>query len=71
MAQKAVTLKFVVPEVLAVGIIISIGIVYLTGKYPVLVVQADANHSVAGSRDIAELPNLRLSRVHLLLSKWY
>jgi hypothetical protein len=67
MTQKAVTLKFAVP---AFGIIISIGIVYLTGKYPVPVVQVDANHSVAGSRDVAELPPQRLSRVHLLLSKW-
>jgi hypothetical protein len=73
MTQKAVTSKFVIPEVLAVafGITILIGIVYLTGKYPVPVVRADADHSVAGSPDIAELPNLRLSRVHLLLSRWY
>jgi len=58
-------------EVLAVAFgIISIGIVYLTGRYSVPVVQSDANHSVSDSRDIAELPNPRLSRVHLLLSKW-
>jgi hypothetical protein len=71
MTQRAITLRFVVPEVLAFGIVISIGIVNLPKKYPVPVVQTDANHSVAGSHNIDELPNLRLSRVHLLLSKWY
>ena len=72
MTQKAITLKFVVPEVLAVafGIVILTGIVYFTHKYPVLTVRADANRSVANSRGSAELPNPdgRLSRVRLLLS---
>jgi hypothetical protein len=73
MTQKAITLKFVVPEALAVasGIIILIGIVYFTNKHPVPTVRADANRSVASSRGGAELPNPdgRLSRVGLLLSR--
>ncbi len=72
MTQKAITLKFVVPEMLAVasGIIILIGIVYFTHKYPVPAVRADANHSVASSLGSAELPNNdgRLSRARLLIS---
>jgi hypothetical protein len=72
MTHKAITLKFVVPTMLAIafGIMISIGAVHLTDKYPVNIDQAGANHSVAGSREIAELPNPdgRLSRVRLLLS---
>jgi hypothetical protein len=46
--------------------VVSIGAV----KYLLPIDQAEANHSVAGSRGIAELPNPdgRLSRVHLLLS---
>ena len=72
MTHKAISLKFVVPTVLAValGIMISIGAVHLTGKYPVPIDQAEARHSVAGSPGIAELPNPdgRLSRVRLLLS---
>jgi hypothetical protein len=72
MTQRAIALRFVVPKVLAVafGIIILIGVVYFTHKYPVPAVQAEANHAVAGSREIAELPNPdgRLSRVRLLLS---
>jgi hypothetical protein len=55
--------------VLALGI--SIGAVYLTDKHLVPTDQAEANHSVAGSGGIAELPNPdgRLSRVHLLVSR--
>ena len=72
MAQKAITLKFVVlPELLAAafGIIILIGVVYFTQKYPVPTVRADANHSVASSRGSAasQAPDVRLWRVHLLL----
>jgi hypothetical protein len=71
MTQKAITLKFVVPEMLAVafGIIILIGMVYFTPKYPAPSLQADANHSAFGSRRSAELsyPDMRLWRVHLLL----
>ena len=71
MTQRATTLKFVVPEMVAVvfGIIILIGIIYLTHKYPIPTVHADVSHSVAGSRGSAELPNpdVRLWRVHLLL----
>jgi hypothetical protein len=73
MTHKAITFKFVVPTVLAIalGIMISIGAVYLTGKHPVPIDQAEANHSVAGSGGIAQLPNPdgRLMRVHLLLSR--
>jgi hypothetical protein len=53
MTHKAITLKFVVPTMLAIafGMMISIGAVHLTDKYPVNIDQAGANHSVAGSRD--------------------
>ena len=68
MTHKAITWKFIVPTVFAValGIMISSGAI----KYLVPIDQADANHSVAGSREIAELPNpdVRISRVGLLLS---
>jgi hypothetical protein len=66
MTHKAITLKFVVPTVLAIGlaIVVSIGPV----KYLVPIDHAEANHSVAGSREIAELPNPHLSRVRMLLS---
>jgi hypothetical protein len=68
--HKAITLKFVVPTVLVLALGISIGAVYLPDKHFVPVDQAEANHSVAGSGGITELPNPdgRLSRVHLLLS---
>jgi hypothetical protein len=75
MTQRAITLRFFVPEALAVasGIIVLIGIVYFTNKYPTPIDRADAKHSVAGSRGSVELPNHdgRLTRVRLLLSKWY
>jgi hypothetical protein len=68
MTHKAITLKFVVLAVLAIalGIMISIGATHLTDKHPVPI----DRHAVAGSSEIAELPNPdgRLSRVHLLLS---
>ena len=72
MTQRAITSRFVVPEVLAVafGILILIGAVYFTHKYPMHAVQADANHATTSSRGSAELSNpdlLRLWRVHLLL----
>ena len=48
---------------------ISIGTTYLKVKY-IPIDKAEANRSVAGRREIAELPNPdgRLSRVDLLLS---
>jgi hypothetical protein len=66
MTHKAITLKFVVPTVFAValGIMISSGAV----KYLVPIDQAEANHSVSGSREVAELPNPHPSRVRLVLS---
>jgi hypothetical protein len=71
MTQRAITLRFVVPEMLAVafGIMISIGIVYFIHKYPVPTVLAEANHAAAGSHGSAELsiPDLQLWRVHVLL----
>ena len=74
MTQRAFTLRFVVPEMLAVasGIVILIGIVYFMHKYPDRTIQEDANNSVAGSRGSVGLPNpdVRLTRVRLLLSKW-
>ena len=72
MTHKAITLRFFVPTVLAValGIMLSIGSVYLIVKYVVLIDHAEADHSVAGSSGIAELPKPeeRLSRVRLVLS---
>jgi hypothetical protein len=72
MTHKAITFEFVVPTVLAavLGIALSIGAIYLTNRYLGPVDQSEANHSVAGSRGVAELPNPdgRFSRVHLLLS---
>jgi len=72
MTHKAITLQFVVPMVLAaIALGIWIGAVYLTVKYFVPIDQAEANHSAAGARGSAELPNPdgRLSRVHLLLDR--
>ena len=73
MTHKAITFQFVVPTVLAaIALGIWIGAVYLTVKYLVRIDQAaEANHSAAGARGSAELPNPdgRLSRVHLLLDR--
>jgi hypothetical protein len=51
MAHKVITLEFVVPTVLAIalGIVLSIGAVYLIDSYLVPIDQAEAHHSVAGS----------------------
>jgi hypothetical protein len=72
MTHKAITFKFVVPTVLAIalGVMLSIGTVHLTDKYPAPVDPAEADYSVAGSRGTAELPSpdARLSRVRLVLS---
>ena len=71
MAHKVITLKFVIPTVLAIvlGMLLAVGAVYL-GRHIGSPDQPEANQSVAGSREVAELPNAdgRLSRVHLLLS---
>jgi hypothetical protein len=69
MTHKAITLKFVVPTAVALGIMLSIGAVYLKDKY-FQINRAEANHSVAGSSGIVVLPNSdgRFSRVHVLLS---
>lgn len=70
MTQKAITFEFVVPTVLAavLGSALSIGAVYLANRY-LGPIEAEADHSVAGSRGIAEgNPDGRLSRVELLLS---
>jgi hypothetical protein len=52
MTHKVITLEFVVPTVLAIGlaIMLSVGAVYLTDKYLVPIDQAEANQSAAGSR---------------------
>ena len=67
-----ITFEFVVPTVLAavLGTVLSIGAIYLTNRYFGPVDQSEANHSVAGSRGIDELPKPDgwFSRVHLLLS---
>ena len=70
MTHKAITLKFVVPTVVAIALGISVGAAYLANKHLVATDQTEANQSVASSSGIAELPNPdgRLSRVHLLLS---
>jgi hypothetical protein len=70
MTHKVITLKLVVPTVLALALGISIGAVHLADEHLVPADQAEANHSVAGSGGITESPNPdgRLSRVHLLLS---
>ena len=69
MTHKAITLKFVVPTAVALGIMLSIGAVYLNDKY-FQINQAEANHFVPGSSGIVVLPNSdgRFSRVHVLLS---
>jgi hypothetical protein len=71
MIHKSITLKFVVPEILAVAfgivILIGIGIVYFTHKNPLPTAPANANHSVV-SRESPELQNFGLSRVRLLIS---
>jgi hypothetical protein len=71
MTNKVITIEFVVPTLLAIvlGIVLSIGAVYLTDKHLFPIDQTEANNSVARSRGFVELPNPdgRLSRVHLLL----
>jgi hypothetical protein len=51
MTHKAITLKFVVPTVLAIalGIVLSIGAVYLIDNFFGPIDQAETHHSVAGS----------------------
>jgi hypothetical protein len=68
MTHKAITLKFVVPTAVALGILLSIGAVYLKDKY-FQINQAEANF-VAGSSGFVLLQNSdgRFSRVHVLLS---
>jgi hypothetical protein len=70
MTDKAITLKSVVLTALAIalGIMISMGAVHLTGKYAVPIDQRDANQS--SNSGLAALPNsdVQLSRVRLLLS---
>ena len=70
MTQKATSLGLIVPTGLAVALVMmSIGAIYLTMKYVVLIDQAGASHSVTGSGGGAELPypDRRLTRVRLLL----
>ena len=57
MTHKVITLKLVVPTVLALTLGISIGAVHLTDKHLIPADQAEANHSVAGSGGITDLPN--------------
>jgi hypothetical protein len=72
MTHKVITFEFVAPTVLAavLGTVLSIGAFYLTNRCLGPVDRSEANHSVAGSGGIAELPKPdgRLSRVHLLLA---
>jgi hypothetical protein len=56
MTHKVITLKLVVPTVLVLTLGISISTVHLTDKHLVPADQAEANHSVAGSGGITELP---------------
>jgi hypothetical protein len=73
MTQRAITLRFIVPEALAVasGILVLIGIILFAQKHFVTAAQVDANHSVAVSRGSFEPPNPneQLWRVHLLMRK--
>jgi hypothetical protein len=68
MTHIAIAFKFAVLTVLAIalGMMILTGATHLSDKHPVPI----DRHASTGSREIAELPNpdLRLSRVHLLLS---
>jgi hypothetical protein len=52
MTHKVITVEFVVPTVVAIalGIVLSIGAVYLTDKYLGPIEHAEGHHSVAGSR---------------------
>jgi hypothetical protein len=72
MTHKGIKFEFVAPTVLVavLGTVWSVAAIYLTNRYFGPVDQSEANHSVAGSRGIAELtkPDGRFSRVHLLLS---
>jgi hypothetical protein len=74
MTYKVIAFQFVSPTVLAavLGIVLSIGAIYLANRYLGPVDRSETNHSVAGSGGIAELPKPdgRFSRVHLLLSGW-
>jgi hypothetical protein len=72
MTHKVITFEFVAPMALAavLGTVLLIGAIYLTNRHLSPVDQSEANHSVAGSHGIAELPKTdgRFSRAHLLLS---
>ena len=50
MTHKVIILEFVVPTLLAItlGIVLSIGAIYLIDKYLAPIDQAEAHHSVAG-----------------------
>jgi hypothetical protein len=52
MTHKVITLEFVVPTVFAIalGIVLSIGAVYLTDEYLGPIDQAETHHSLASSR---------------------
>ena len=70
MTQKANSLRFIVPTGLAVALVmVSLGAIYLTMKYVVLIDHAEVSYSVTGSGQSAELPypDRRLTRVRLLL----
>ena len=63
MTHKAITLKFVLPTALAIalGIMISIGVVRFTDKYAVPIDQADANYSVASAAELLRCQTLTCS----------
>jgi hypothetical protein len=52
MTRKVITVEFVLPTLLAValGIMVSMGAVYLTERYLVPIEQAEARYAVDGSR---------------------
>ena len=52
MTHRVITLEFVVPTVLAIalGIMLSVGAVYLTDKYLGPIDQSEAHHFIASSR---------------------
>lgn len=54
MTHTGITLKFVVPMVVAIALGLSTGAAYLTDKHHVPVDQASANQSAVGGRGIAK-----------------
>ena len=52
MTHKAITLKFVIPIAVALGILQFIGAIYLKDKYLVPIDQAEASHNAVEASEI-------------------